>query len=216
MLLTETNFNTKKTEEDGKLYLSGIFVQAECVNKNKRMYPKQIMESAVQKYKTDFIDRNMGVAELEHPQTLSINPERIAAKIVELKESEPNNYYGKALVVDTPCGNIVKGLISGGISVGMSSRAEGSVKMTESGVAVVQNDLRLVAIDVVMSPSAPDAYVQGIMESASPFWNSIEEYADANLIESFKREMQGMTTKQINEQKYAMFQKFVEAIKVKN
>lgn len=195
-----------------KLYIEGIMCSADVVNRNKRIYPKNVMESAVNKYRQDFVDTNRAGMELNHPKdSLEVDLDRIAARILSIRE-EGNNYIGKALVVDTPCGNTVKGLLSGGFSIGVSTRGAGSIKMSESGVAIVQPDLQYTAVDLVWHPSNVNSLVQGIMESASPFWNSIEEYADANLIESFKKEMQGMTVKQINEQKYQMFLKFVEAI----
>lgn len=216
-ILVESSIAQPIIEGEGsekKLYIEGIMCSADIVNRNKRIYPKNVMESAIQRYKQDYIDTNKAGMELNHPKdSLEVDLDRIAARILTIRE-EGNHYIGKALVVDTPCGKTVKGLIEGGFNLGVSTRGVGTVKMSESGVAIVQNDLRYSAIDIVFNNSAPDALVKGIMESSSPFWNSIEEYADANLIESFKKEMQGMTTKQINEQKFRMFQKFVEAIKV--
>lgn len=200
---------------DKKLYIEGIMCSADVVNRNKRIYPKNVMESAVNKYRQDYIDTNTAGMELNHPKdSLEVDYDRVAARLLSIKE-DGNNYIGRALVVDTPCGRTVKGLLEGGFNIGVSTRGAGSLKMTESGVAVVQNDLHYTAVDLVWHPSNPTSLVKGIMESASPFWNSIEEYADANLIESFKKEMQGMTVKQLNENKLAMFQKFVDAIKVK-
>lgn len=218
-ILIESSIAQPIIEGEGsekKLFIEGIMCSADVVNRNKRIYPKNVMESAVNKYRQDYIDTNKAGMELNHPKdSLEVDLDRIAARIINIRE-DGNHYIGKALVVDTPCGKTVKGLIEGGFDLGVSTRGAGSLKMTESGVAVVQPDLHYTAIDIVWQNSAPDALVKGIMESTSPFWNSIEEYADANLIESFKKEMQGMTVKQINERKYQMFMKFVEAIKVKN
>jgi hypothetical protein len=217
MLLLESNFNTKNIIEDAidgspkKMYVEGIFMQAEVVNRNRRIYPKTVMESACNRYKTDYMARNMGASELKHPNSMEIDPDRIAARIVNIDESG-NDYYGKALIVDTVCGRTAKALIEGGFTLGMSTRASGSVKKTKSGISEVQNDLVYHAIDLVMSPSSPDAYVSAIMESASPFWNTIEEYADANLIEDYKKEMQLMTVSQLNENKIRLFQQFMETL----
>lgn len=218
--LLECSFNTKNIVEEstqGKnMYVEGIFAQAEVVNRNKRLYPNHVLAESVSQYREEFISKNMGASELEHPKSMEINSSRIAGRIISMDEVEKNNYYGKALIVDTECGRTARGLIEGGFRLGMSTRASGSVKLTESGVSVVESGLRIVAVDLVLSPSGPDCYVTGIMESGSDFWNTIDEYADANLIESFQKEMKGMTVKQINENKLKLFQKFVEAIKVKS
>lgn len=214
-ILHESNYSTSVIEEgvdkEKKLYVEGIFMQAEVVNRNKRIYPLSVMEEAVHSFREDFMARNMAAAELQHPNSLEINPERIAARITEINQNG-NDFYGKALIVDTPMGRIAKGLIEGGFTLGMSTRAAGKVKQNSFGIAEVQEGLRYVAIDLVTSPSSPDAYVHGIMESNSPFWNTIEEYADANLIESYKKNMQTMTVNQLNENKYALYQQFMNAL----
>lgn len=214
-ILHESNYTTSVLSEgDGKekkLYVEGIFMQAEVVNRNKRIYPISVMEEAVQSFREDFMARNMAAAELQHPNSLEINPERIAARITEINQ-DGNNFYGKALIVDTPMGRIAKGLIEGGFTLGMSTRAAGKVKQNSYGIAEVQEGLRYVAIDLVTSPSSPDAYVHGIMESNSPLWNTIEEYADANLIEDYKKNMQKMSVSQLNENKYALYQQFINTL----
>jgi hypothetical protein len=216
MLLLESNFNTNNIIEESadgpkKMYVEGIFCQAEVVNRNRRIYPKNVMESAVGRYKNDYMARNMGASELKHPNSMEIDPDRIAARIVNIDESG-NDYYGKALIVDTVCGRTAKALIEGGFTLGMSTRASGSVRKSKTGINEVQGDLVYHAIDLVMSPSSPDAYVTAIMESDSSLWNTIEEYADANLIEDYRKEMQLMTVSQLNENKIAMFAKFMETL----
>lgn len=214
-ILHESNYSTSVSSEgedkDKKLYVEGIFMQAEVINRNKRIYPISVMEEAVRSFKDDFMSRNMAAAELQHPNSLEINPERIAARITEINQ-DGNNFYGKALIVDTPMGRIARGLIEGGFTLGMSTRAAGKVKRNSLGIDEVQDGLKYVAIDLVTSPSSPDAYVHGIMESNSSFWNTIEEYADANLIESYRKNMQSMTVNQLNENKYALYQQFMNAL----
>ena len=214
-ILHESNYSTSVSTEgedkDKKLYVEGIFMQAEVINRNKRIYPISVMEEAVKSFKDDFMSRNMAAAELQHPNSLEINPERIAARITEINQ-DGNNFYGKALIVDTPMGRIARGLIEGGFTLGMSTRAAGKVKRNSLGIDEVQDGLKYVAIDLVTSPSSPDAYVHGIMESNSSFWNTIEEYADANLIESYRKNMQSMTVNQLNENKYALYQQFMNAL----
>lgn len=202
-------------DSEKKLYIEGIMVSADIVNRNKRVYPKSVVESAINTYRTNYISRNKAGLELSHPNSQEINPDRVAARLLYINESD-KNYIGRALVVDTPCGRTVKGLIEGGFDLGFSSRGQGTVKVTESGVGVVQEDLVYSAIDIVWNQSAPDAMVSAIMESTSPFWNTVEEYADANLIESFQKEMKGLTTLQISENKLRLFEKFVQLIKVKS
>lgn len=217
MLLIESTFNTKNIIEEAteqsakKMYVEGIFLQAEVVNRNKRIYPKQIMETAVNRYKNDYMSRNMGASELKHPNSMEIDPDRVAARIISVTENG-NDYYGKALIVDTACGRTAKALIEGGFTLGMSTRASGQTKPFKNGVEIVQEGLIYHAIDLVMSPSSPDAYVKGIMESATPFWDTIEEYADANLIEDYKKEMQLMTVQQLDENKIELFNKFINTI----
>lgn len=221
MLLLESNFDTHNIIEEAtatkpkQMYVEGIFMSAEQVNRNRRIYPKSVMESAVDKYKTDYMARNMGASELKHPGSMEIDPDRIAARIISIDE-DGNNYRGKALIVDTVCGRTAKALIEGGFTLGMSTRATGSIKKTKSGIDEVQKDLAYHAIDLVMQPSGIDCYVEGIMESASPFWNTIEQYADANLIEDYRNEMKLMTVKQIDESKIKLYNKFIETLTLKS
>lgn len=217
-ILIESSTATPLYEGEGdtkQLYIEGVMCSADIVNRNKRIYPKAVMQEAIQRYQKEFIDTNTAGMELNHPKdSLEVDLGRVAARILNIRE-EGNHYIGKALVVNTDCGRTVRGLIEGGFTLGVSSRGSGSLKMTESGVSVVQPDLHYTAIDIVWHPSNHASLIQGIMESSSPFWNTIEEYADANLIESFQKEMKGMTVKQINEKKFELFQKFVDAIKTK-
>lgn len=216
MLLVESNFNTNILTEgdessEKKMYIEGIFLQADIVNRNRRIYPKEIMEAAVQEYVDNGVNRHTAVGELDHPPTLTINSDRIACKIVEITE-DGSNFRGKALLLPTPMGKIARSLIESGIQMGVSSRAAGAVKKNSLGINEVQEGLKFVAIDIVSQPSAPDAYVQGVMESGSTFWNTIEECTDANLIEDYKKSMQKMTMKELNEQKFALYQLFIDTV----
>lgn len=216
MLLVETNFNTNilfegEGDSEKKMYIEGIFLQADIVNKNRRIYPKEIMETAVMEYQVNAIDRNTAIGELDHPPTLGINSDRIACKIVKIEE-DGSNFRGKALLLPTPMGNIARTLIESGIQMGVSSRAGGAVKRNSLGIDEVQSGLKFVAIDIVSQPSAPDAYVQGVMESGSAFWNTIEECADANLIEDYRKSMQKMTVKELNERKFELYQTFINTL----
>ncbi len=175
-LITEYLDNTTKAiieESNGKknLYIEGIFMQAEQKNRNGRIYPQSILENQVNRYKSDFVQTNRALGELNHPQSPQVNPERASHRITELR-TEGSNFIGKALVLDTPMGNIVRGLIEGGTSMGVSSRGLGSVKANRSGINEVQSDFRLVCVDVVSDPSATEAFVNGIMEGHSWVYES--------------------------------------------
>jgi len=168
LLITEYLEDTTSViqeEKNGKknLYIEGIFMQAEQKNRNGRIYPRSILESEVNRYVNEYVKTNRALGELNHPQSPVVDPERASHRITELR-SEGNNFIGKALVLDTPMGNIVRGLIEGGTRMGVSSRGLGTLKARKDGVNEVQKDYRFICVDVVSDPSAPDAFVNGIME----------------------------------------------------
>jgi hypothetical protein len=152
-------------EKDGKknLYIQGPFLQAELVNRNGRKYLKEVMAKEVARYTENYVNKNRAFGELGHPDTPTINLDRVSHLTTELHQ-DGNNWIGKAKILDTPMGTIVKNLIEGGAQIGVSSRGMGSLKNI-NGVNVVQDDFHLAtAADIVADPSAPDAFVQGIME----------------------------------------------------
>ena len=152
-------------EKDGKktLFIEGPFLVAEAVNKNKRMYKEETMRNEVNRYSEEYINKNRAFGELGHPDTPSINLDRVSHMVVGLRQ-EGNDWIGKAKILDTPMGNIVKSLIEGGAQIGVSSRGMGSLKSV-NGINIVQDDFHLAtAADIVADPSAPNAFVQGIME----------------------------------------------------
>lgn len=157
---------TEKSHDGKKLYLTGVFVQAEKINGNNRVYPKHVMEHAVSVYEDKFIKRKQGIGELNHPKDrLEPDPSR-ACVFIESLEWSGNDVIGRAVVPDTTMGKEVKALMEAGWVPGVSSRASGSLKKRKDGILEVQDDLRFYAIiDVVHNPSAPDAYVSGIYES---------------------------------------------------
>lgn len=152
------------------MYISGIFMQTEAKNKNGRIYPREMMQRKLDEYKREFIDTKRAMGELEHPPTPQINLDRVSHIITELN-FEDNDIYGKAKLLDTPCGKIARGIIEGGVQLGVSSRGLGSVK-NRGGVNEVQDDFQLVTVDIVGNPSAHKALVQGIMEGAEWVWES--------------------------------------------
>ena len=156
----------KEEREDGKkdYYLRGIFMQAEKVNRNGRRYPVNVLEKEVERYNRDLVEKNSAYGELGHPTNPSINLDRASHLIKELYK-DGNNFVGKAKIMDTLMGKIVKNLMDEGAVLGMSSRAMGSLRPDKSGIMVVQEDLHLAtAGDIVADPSAPDAFVEGVME----------------------------------------------------
>ena len=158
--LTEASENGKKS-----LYIEGTFLVGDKINRNNRMYKMDTLRKEVSRYNEEYIKTNRALGELGHPDTPTLNLERVSHKIVSLVE-DGNTFYGKAKILDTPYGQIVKNFIENDVNIGVSSRALGSVIQTREGYNLVQDDLRLAtAADIVADPSAPGAFVQGIMEN---------------------------------------------------
>jgi hypothetical protein len=143
-------------------YIEGIFMQAEGTNRNGRVYTREVLTSAVDRYVNEQVMTGRAVGELNHPEGPSINLDKVSHRITELKW-DGNNVVGKALILDTPMGQIVKGLVEGGVQLGVSSRGMGSLE-SKNGVSYVKDDFHLATIDIVQDPSAPNAFVNGIME----------------------------------------------------
>jgi hypothetical protein len=218
LLLIEKNENRvdylieKDVDSDEKkYYVQGIFMQSEIQNKNKRIYPLSVLENETNRFINENVKKNKAYGELSHPSGPSINPDRIALHIKDIHR-EGNNFLGKALVASTPMGNIVKGLLKDGANLGVSSRALGSLKPIKDGLNEVQSDLRLLAIDVVTDPSAPDAYVRGIMESKSWVWDAAREMYIEQDISDIKSSINKMSLKEIDTQKIKMFENFLKKI----
>ena len=158
-------------EKNGKksLYITGPFLQAEVVNRNKRFYPLETMVNEVSRYNSTFTDKGRALGELGHPDGPSINLDRVSHKIISLTQ-EGNNFIGKAQILSTPMGKIAESLLSEGVKLGVSSRGMGSIKNVD-GVNHVGEDFMLAtAADIVADPSAPDAFVDGIMEGKEWVW----------------------------------------------
>jgi hypothetical protein len=175
-LITELVENVKtitEAREDGKknVFIEGVFLQADITNRNGRCYPSEIMEKEVERYSNAFIKTNRALGELGHPDGPSINLDRVSHMITSLVK-EGSNYIGRAKLMDTPMGNIAKGLIGDGVSLGVSSRGMGSLE-EKNGVRYVKSDFHLAtAADIVADPSAPDAFVNGIMEGVDWVWEN--------------------------------------------
>ena len=171
-LISEINDSVQYiSEANGKdLYIEGIFLQADLKNKNGRFYPGKIMEKEVKRYTKEYINKKRAFGELGHPEGPTINLDRVSHMITSLKQ-EGSNWIGRAKVTETPSGNIVKNLIKEGAQLGVSSRGMGSLKANKKGIQEVQGDFYLAtAADIVADPSAPDAFVNGIMEGKEWVW----------------------------------------------
>ena len=193
-LITEINEEVKILTEESEsgsknFYIEGIFMQAERKNRNGRMYPVEVLAKEANRYITEYVMKNRAYGELGHPDGPSINLERVSHMIKELRQ-EGNDFYGKAKIMDTPYGNIVKNLISEGACVGVSTRGMGSLEERSDGTRVVKDDFYLAtAADIVADPSAPDAFVRGIMEGKEWVWDNgiIKEIQISQYKETIKK-----------------------------
>ena len=162
---------TEAKKDGGKKYIiEGVFAQADKKNRNGRIYPKLVMQRAVGKYDDEQVSKGRAVGELNHPEGPTVNLDKVSHKIDSLK-FEGTDVVGKATILDTPMGQIVSGLLEGGVQLGVSTRGMGSL-MQQNGAMVVKDDFLLNAIDIVQDPSAPNAFVNGIMEGVEWIWNN--------------------------------------------
>ena len=197
-------------ERNGKknMFIEGIFLQGDLKNRNGRMYPMETLRREVQRYSENHIHAGRALGELGHPDGPTVNLDRVSHKIVSLKESG-NNFIGKAKILSTPMGKIAESLISEGVKLGVSSRGIGSLKQTREGVNVVGDDFMLsTAADIVSDPSAPDAFVEGIMEGKDWVWDGgilREKYAE----KTYKQINTLVDQKQLDEQKLSIFNDFL-------
>lgn len=217
-LITELNEDVKYLveEKEGKknVFIEGIIMQGELTNRNGRMYRIETLEREMKRYNEEYVSRNRAYGELGHPSGPTINLERACIMFKSLRR-ENNNIIGKAKVLDTPMGNIVKGLISEGASLGISSRGMGSVKETKEGVMEVQDDFYLAtAGDIVADPSAPDAFVRGIMEGVEWIWDN--GVLKAQRLEQYKQEINRGARQKISEETaIKLFKQFFEDLSKK-
>lgn len=214
-LIRETVESVKyltEASEDGKkkLYIEGTFLVGDAVNKNNRMYKMDTLRNEVARYTEEFINTNRALGELGHPDTPSLNLERVSHKIVSLKE-DGNTFYGKALILGTPYGQIVENFINNDIQVGVSSRALGSLVQTKEGYNLVQDDLKLAtAADIVADPSAPGAFVNGIMENKE--WMMIDgKFVEADH-DRFKKTIKRASKGQIEEVALKLFENYLRKL----
>jgi hypothetical protein len=206
--VSEVKFITEGKGSDKKLYIEGVFLQGDICNRNGRMYPMQTLAREVKRYNENFIAKGRALGELGHPDGPTVNLDRVSHKIVSLTQ-EGSNFKGKAQLLETPMGKIAKSLISEGVTLGVSSRGVGSLQMSNEGHKIVGEDFMLAtAADIVADPSAPDAFVQGIMEGKEWVWEG--GILREKLAESTKRRIDSLSSKKmLEEHKLNLFQDFL-------
>lgn len=208
----QTSFVVESKLGKGKEYfIEGIFLQSELKNRNGRMYPESIMDNEVNRYVKEYVEKNRAYGELGHPDTPSINLHLVSHMITSLRK-EGTNYIGRAKILETPNGMIARGLLDGGANLGVSSRALGSLKANNEGVQIVQDDFMLsTAADIVADPSAPDAFVRGIMENKE--WIFVDGKYVERHIEEVKSLIKRTSSRNLEEAKVRAFQSFLSKIR---
>lgn len=211
----EQSIETVITEaKDGKpksYAIEGVFAQAEQKNRNGRVYPRPIMENAVNKYVKEQVSQKRAVGELNHPEGPTVNLDKVSHLITDLR-FEGNDVVGKAQILDTPMGQIVKGLLEGGVQLGVSTRGMGSLE-SKNGTNYVRDDFILNTVDIVQDPSAPAAFVNGIMEGVDWVWNN--GILEPQVIEEMETEIKTAPTKHLYETQVREYKNFLSLLKSK-
>lgn len=212
-LITEEINSVKyvtEAKENGKknLYIEGIFLQSAIPNRNGRVYPEHLLEREVNRYTEQFVSKGRAFGELGHPDGPQINLDRVSHLIESLRK-DGTNWIGRAKITDTPMGNIARGLIESGAQLGVSTRGMGSLKANRQGINEVQDDFFLAtAADIVADPSAPEAFVNGIMEGVEWIWEN-------NMLVAQKAKMQveaAVRSRELDEKKFQIFEKFISTL----
>lgn len=191
-------------------YIEGVFCQAEQKNRNGRVYPYQILDREVSRYNKDYVTQNRALGELGHPDSPSINLDRVSHMITKLYP-DGNNFIGKAKIMDTPMGNIAKGLLDGGVKLGVSTRGVGSLK-PHNGYQLVQDDFKLaVGADIVADPSAPDAFVSGIMENYDWWLDNATGNWQKIYIEESRKKIKTLSKRQIEDKALVILENYLKS-----
>ena len=223
-VVEECNVVTELNEETGKksYFIEGIFMQGDIKNRNGRIYPSAVLEKEMNRYNKDFISTNRALGELGHPEGPSINGDRVSHLITEMNK-DGSNFTGKAKILGTPMGNIVKTLMDEGVLIGVSTRGLGSVKQTKEGIMEVQNDFHLATVDIVTDPSGPNCFVNGIMENAEYFYDiasgnwlpqkeSVEEVIE-EIQETIEKEVRRVVHRVDESTAARMFERFISSLR---
>ena len=206
---SDIGYITEANKQGGKdVYIEGVFMQAEKQNRNNRIYPKQVLAEATTKYVKEQVNTGRAVGELDHPEGPQINLDKVSHRITSLK-FEGNDVVGRALVLDTPMGKIVKGLVEGGCKLGVSSRGMGTVEARE-GKTFVKNDYVLATVDIVQDPSAPSAFVDGIMGGVEWIWEN--GILKPQQIEEYETEIKRVPLGRISEAQERIFSDFLSKL----
>jgi hypothetical protein len=213
--IESVEYITEATENGNKKhYIQGTFLVAEQKNKNGRVYPISVLESEVNRYVKEVIKENRAYGELGHPSGPQINLDRVSHIIKELKR-DGNVFVGKAVITETPMGNIARGLLESGANLGVSSRGLGTLQETARGM-MVKDDFRLAtAADIVADPSAPGAFVQGIMENVEWIYDPVKHTWHEEKLDNMKKGMRKMSTRQLEENSLALFENYIASLTVK-
>jgi len=207
--LEKLDYITEAKKDGGKdVYIEGVFMQAEKQNRNNRIYPKDVLSEATAKYVKEQVKTGRAVGELNHPEGPQINLDKVSHRITELKWNG-NDVVGRALILDTPMGKIVKGLVEGGCKLGVSSRGMGTVEQRE-GKTFVKNDFVLATVDIVQDPSAPSAFVEGIMEGVDWIWDN--GVLKPQQIEEYETEIKKVPMGRISEAQERIFSDFLSKL----
>jgi hypothetical protein len=212
-LITELTEDIKYIKEnvgngDKTYFIEGVFMQSSVKNRNGRVYPQNVLVKECKRYITEYVNKGRALGELNHPTGPTVNLDRVSHIVKELYE-DGNNVYGKAKVLDTPMGKIVKNLIDEGAQLGVSTRGMGSLK-SKNGYQEVQEDFMLAAIDIVADPSAPNAFVNGIMEGKE--WVFENGFWSERQINSAKNFIKKSSKKELNENIVKVFNKFFKGL----
>ena len=207
--ITNVDFICEDKEGKKNYFIEGVFLQAELKNRNNRMYPLKTLSKEVAKYDENYIQKGRALGELGHPDGPSINLDRVSHKILSLKE-DGNNFIGRAKLLDTPMGGIAKNLLDEGVKLGVSSRGMGSIRKEENCNVVMDDFMLATAADIVADPSAPDAFVNGIMEGKEWVWdNGVLKEAK---VAQIKKEIDQATLINLQERKVSAFETFLKSL----
>ena len=207
--ITSVDFLCEEKEGKKNYFIEGIFLQAELKNRNNRMYPLKTLSKEVAKYDENYIQKGRALGELGHPDGPSINLDRVSHKIMSLKE-DGNNFIGRAKLLDTPMGKVAKSLLDEGVKLGVSSRGMGSIRKEENCNVVMDDFMLATAADIVADPSAPDAFVDGIMEGKEWVWDN--GVLKESTVAQIKTEIDHATLINLQERKVSAFEAFLKSL----
>ena len=200
---------TEGKGDDKKLYIEGVFLQAELKNRNGRVYPFSVLENEVGRYNEEYVKTKRALGELGHPDGPTVNLDRVSHRITELR-AEGNNFMGKAQILDTPMGKIAKSLLGEGVQLGVSSRGMGSIDKREDTSYVMDDFMLATAADIVADPSAPDAFVNGIMEGKEWVWDN--GILKESKVAKYQRYMSESTRQNLEERTLEVFKNFLAGL----